>query len=466
MLAAVQKLFSLILVVLMMNFSSQFGKSDADSVNAVADNLAKGLLSGSMQPFAESDIADAETILSLIKEDSDGNLFFADIDYGNKDRAVWPAAMHLSRTEMLAVLFQLETDHNLKAEYKDTVLRLLDHWINGNYRNPNWWHNKLSNPNILGEIGILMKSELGSERLRDLASLVGLGCYSVDPSLRVYTGANAIDIAMSSIKFGALTGSSSAIRSALSVISGELDYSVLEGIKKDGTFFQHGRRLYMGGYGIDFIKGTSKILGMISGTKYMFSESKLEPFSAFLLKGLRTMSFGNTLDPTVMGRSVSRIDAQPLLSLVPDLVLLANTEGVPDRDEIMEFAKSIAENRKGNYGLNYFDSGKILVVNNDDFYFSFRSGDALMYYSEIINDENILCYNSSFPGVTTIMSTGSEYTNISPVYNYSFIPGTTAVPETDEELAAHSDMTYRLLPGTYGNKVSDGAAVVFAKTKH
>ena len=73
---------------------------------------------------------------------------------------------------------------------------------------------------------------------------------------------------------------------------------------------------------------------------------------------------------------------------------------------------------------------------------------------------------NTFPGVTTVMRTGSEYTNISPLLDYSFIPGTTAVPETDEEIAAHPDATYRLLPGVYGGAAADGAAVSFAKTKH
>ena len=466
MFTSIQKYISMILVTLMIAFSMQFGTEPDASIDAVADNLTDGLLSGSMTPFAGADLTEAETILTRIAVDAEGNCFFTDLNYGNQDRAVWPAAAHLTRTERLAILFRLETDPAVKAVYRDTVIKLLNHWIRQDYQNPNWWHNKLSNPNILGEIGILMKSELSADQLCSLAVLVGRGCYALDPTLYVYTGANAIDIAMSSIKFGVLIGSAPAIRSALRVVSRQLDYSVLEGIKQDGTFFQHGLRLYMGGYGIDFIKGMAKILGMISGTAYMFPESRLAPFSAFLLTGLRTMSFGNTLDPTVMGRSVSRVNAQPLVGLVPDLLLLAGTEGIPRRNEILTYAESIAENRKENRGLHYFENGKLLVINNEDFYFSFRGGDSLMFYAEITNDENILCYNSSFPGVTTIMHTGNEYTNISPLYDYSMVPGTTAVRETDEALAAHAGPTYRLLPGTYGSKVSDGAAVVFAKTVH
>ena len=466
MFAAIQKFFSMILVALMITFSTFTGSGTKASVNAIGDNITEGLLSGTLSPFSGSDIADPGTILSRIAEDADGNCYFTDLDYANQDRAVWPAARHLTRTERLAILFRQETDPDVKATYKDRIVRLLAHWIKNDYTNPNWWHNKLSDPNILGEIGVLMKDELDAGQLRELAVLVGRGCYSVDPTLLAYTGANAVDIAMSSIKFGAITGYASAIKSAMRVVSSALDYSLSEGIKKDGTFFQHGNRLYMGGYGTVFLSGMAKVISMVAGTDFMLSGSQLEPMTAFILKGLRTASFGNVLDPSVMGRSVSRPNAQPLPGMVSTLRKLADTDGIPHRDEIMAYAASIESNTKQNYGLRYFDNAKFLVINNEDFYFSFRGGDSLMYYAEITNDENILCYNSTIPGVTTIMHTGNEYLNISPLYDYAAIPGTTAVPETDEEIAAHDDATYRALTGTYGGKTADGAAVVFAKTSH
>ena len=466
MFETIRKFFSMLLVTLTIALSSFLGTGSKDAVRAIGDNLTEGLLNGSIAPFSGSDIADPAAIAALTAEDADGNLYFTDIDYANQDRAVWPAAKHLTRTGRLALLFRRETDPAVKETYKDLVLRLLAHWAAHDYQNPNWWHNKLSNPNILGEIGVLMKQELDRKQLRALAALVGRGCYSVDPTLRAYTGANAVDIAMSSIKYGVLTGYAPAVRTALRVVSNALGYSLSEGIKKDGTFFQHGNRLYMGGYGVVFIKGMAKLVSMVAGTDFMFSGSELEPFSAFIRKGLRAMSFGSTLDPTVMGRSVSRVNAQPLAGLVPDLLLLAEVEGMPGREELRAYAASIVNDTKLNLGLNWFDDAKFLVIQNEDFYFSFRGGDNLMYYAEITNDENVLCYNSTFPGATTIMRTGNEYRNISPLYDYAFVPGATAVRETDEQLAAHEDATYRRLPGTYGSKVSNGAAVVFAKTKH
>ena len=466
MISAFEKAISLVLVFLIINCSIIFGKGNKADIDVISDNITSSLLDGTMGQFSGSDIWDADGIVSRIAFDENGNGYFADIDYSNPDRATWPAARHLTRTERLAIIYRNENDAEKKSVYREAILKLLDYWIDKDYQNSNWWHNQLSNPNIIGEIGILMKNDLNEDQIFELAQLVGRGCFTVNPLLLRYTGANATDIAMSSIKFGVLTGSGNAIKTAVRVVANELDYSLLEGLKKDNTYFQHGNRLYMGGYGVEFISGMTRIIGMLTGTGYGFSEKQLTPFAGFILDGMQVMSFGSILDPTTMGRSVSRVNAQPLRGVASSLLKLADTAEMPRKDELRAYAASIMNDTKSDYGLKYFDKAKFLVINNSDFYFSFRGGDSKMFYSEIINNENILSYNSSYPGVTTIMHTGAELKDISPVYNYSLVPGTTAVYEGDEELANHGDFSNRALVGTYGDKVADGAAVVFAKTEH
>lgn len=463
--AVIKRFFSIFLVFCIISVSSLTGRSK-NGMDKIEENIVTGLLDGTLAPFLGPDIYDAEGIVSRIAYDENGLGYFTDIDYANEDRAVWPSQRHLTRAERLAVLYRKETDETKREEYKNAVLALIDYWAEKTPENPNWWFNKLSCPNILGETAILMKDDLSKEQLIRTAAVVGKGSFTFDPTLLAYTGANATDISMSTIKFGVLTGSRAAIKSAVLVVSGTLDYSAAEGLKKDHTYFQHGNRLYMGGYGIAFISGLTSIIGMLSGTEYIFTEKQLTPFALFITEGLASMSFGSTLDPTTMGRSVSRIGAQPLPGIVSALNKLASVPEMPEKEKIAAYAASIAANTKNDKGLLYFDDAKFLVINNSDFYFSFRGGKSLMVYSEIINDENFLGYNSSFPGVTTIMHTGREYTEISPVFDYSLVPGTTAVYETDEQLKAHGDFSYRNLSGTYCSKAVDGAAVLSAKTTH
>lgn len=461
-----RKILSYILVFLIINFSSLIKGTDDMNIEIINKNITEGILSGDPGPFSGSDINDGDKLISLLADDGNGGLYFTDVDYADTIRSGWQTPRHITRAERLAVLYRLEENADKKAEYKDCVLRLLDHWIKKDYQNSNWWYNRLSNPNILGEIGILMKDDLSRSQLLGLAELVSRGSFTVTPVLYDHTGANAMDIAMSTIKFGVLTGNKKAIKEAVNVASDVLKCTDGEGLNDDGTFFQHGKRTYMGGYGIEFISGISQIICMLSGTEYNFSREQLTPLSKMIVEGMKTFSFGNTLDPLTMGRSTSRRNSQPLNGLAPTLRKLAAVKEMPGREEILAYAESIENNEKGNYGLKYFEKGRFLVVNNEDFYFSFRGGDGDIIYSEIINDENVLGYNSSFPGSTTIMHTGNEYRNISPVYDYSLVPGSTAVYESDEELFAHEDFTYRYLKGYFGGKAENGAGIAFAQTEH
>lgn len=466
MISAFNKFLCVVLVFFVSIGSFITGGKKSDDMKIIADNITEGLLSGKIGTFSSSDIKDADKIIAAAAFDEDGDCYFPDIDYDNVERASWIPARHIARTERLTMLYRAETDEAKKDEYRKYILSLLDYWVKRDCQSDNWWYNRLSNPNVLGEIGILMKDDLSNKQVRKIAELVGRGCFTVSPVLRNHTGANAIDLAMSSIKFGVLTGSRQAIKKAVKVVSGELKYSDDEGLKNDNTFFQHGKRIYMGGYGIEFISGMTNLMTMLSGTKFIFTKEQLTPFAGFILDGLRIMSFGSTLDPTTMGRSVSRKNPQPLKGMTVSLAKLADIGEMPRRDELKAYIASINNDTKTDYGVNYFETAKFLVINNSDFYFSFRGGDAEFAYSEIINDENVLGYNSSFPGVTTIMHTGREYNNIAPVYDYSYVPGTTAVYETDAELFAHEDFTYRYLDGVYGAASADGKAASSAKTSH
>lgn len=441
------------------------GKADG-MIKTISANIIRGILSGELGVTVSSDISDPDRIVEILKYDKKGNAFFDDIDYDDLSRTSWSPSKHIGRTLKLAICFTKEENTGKKELYKQATLSLIDFWIASDCQSDNWWFNKLSNPNALGEIGILMQDYLSRSELYGLAELISRGCFTVNHQVRKHTGANAIDIAMSSIKFGVLTGSRLAIRDAVKIVSKELNYSDSEGLKSDNTFFQHGNRIYMGGYGITFISGMTKLIYILDGTEYNFKKEQLEKFAGFILDGLQIMSFGNTLDPTTIGRSVSRVNSGKLGGITGSLIMLANSEQMPRKDELLAYAESIRNNTKKDYGLHYFDESEFLVINNSDFYFSFRGGRNDLVYSEIINDENVLSYNSSFPGVTTVMHTGDEYYNIAPVLDYSYIPGTTAVYETDGELLAHEDYTYRNLEGTYGGFEKNGKAVCFASTEH
>lgn len=466
-LLSIQKMLSLVLVFITLISTSLTGVNKDSDLETIRNNITQGLAIGKISPFVFSDKHEPSDIIALCAQDGNGGYYFTDIDYSDPDRVSWPAACHVGRAERLAICWASETDYDNKEELLKYTKGLIDNWIREDYQNPNWWHNQLSIPNAMGEIGVLLKDELSFEQLVGLAEIVGRGAYTVSVFAIFRTGANATDLVMATIKYAVITGNRIAMKAAVKRAEQELRYSSYwEGIKKDGTFFQHGERIYTSGYGNVFLSGISNIMLLLSGTKYMFPESKLEPVSHMILEGMRPLSYGNTIDPITLGRAVSRRDARPLLSILPVLRHLASIPEMPRREEIADYITLIENNTKTDNGLRYYEDAKLTVINNSDFYFRFHGGSNRMLYSEIINNENVLSYNSSFPGTTAIMHTGQEYYNISPVLDYSLIPGTTAVYETDEELRAHRDFSNRRLLGIYGSEVDDKACISFVKTRH
>lgn len=461
----IKKLISRI-VALLIAFGFVPSCTVARNSETISENIRNGLLNGELGPYLSTDIEDIEELLSLTETDADGDMFFRDLDYSVNTSGSWRPRFHVQRLYYIAECCVRESDPEEKENLAGIVRSLADYWIKKDYQSVNWWYNEIAMPLLLGQTAILAGGIFGGDRIGKITGLVGRGCLTVNPDTANLTGTNATDAAVATIYYGALTENSKALRKAVATLGSELNYCGTEGLQRDGTFFQHGKRLYIGEYGFSFVKNYAEVLYILDGTDYSFSEKQLGPLSYYILNGIKAVTFGDTVDPAVCGRGVSRSAPENAGSLVPYLRMLAGTGNMPDSEDILAFADSIENNTKTGIGLRYFSDAAFLVINNPDFYFSFRGGSRDMYYAETLNGENILSYNSSFPGTTTIMGKGGEYDGISPVMDYSLVPGSTAVSETDEQLKAHTDFNKRALPGTYLSAAGKSAAISAAKTEH
>ena len=100
---------------------------------------------------------------------------------------------------------------------------------------------------------------------------------------------------------------------------------------------------------------------------------------------------------------------------------------------------------------------------------SFKGTNDKMINSEKGNGENLLGFNLSYGTTTCVMDTGKEYFDISPVWQYDSLPGTTALTEDDETLDKWYDNTEfrRLLEeGIYSGGVTNDATFSMQSTKH
>jgi len=437
----------------------------SDPIEQLYENFIVGMNDGTLKPFISprNNYANSST-LDQLEYHEDGTISILTVKYNVNDFV--KLTDHLSRTLKLAQEYSSTENPARKAEIGAVIPGLLAYWAKNDYQCSNWWYNVISTPNLLGEIALLARDAIPQNVIAAILPLMADGCFTENCSPKDYTGANAAWLAYSTLKYGILTHSDAAIQSAVNKLKSELDFSTGEGIRTDGTFMQHGARLYSGGYGIDLISNTADMLYLMDGTAYGLREDDFSALSTMILEGLQYLSIGNLAEPQSVGRKIALPGGTSLDGLPQYLRMLAALDEMPDKDELEAYALSIENNTRASLGLKYFDQARLIVIYNPDFYFCFRGCGKNLYYAENLNDENILSYNSSFGTTTTIVGRTADFEALQPVQDYSLIPGTTAVYETDEQLLAHTDYNKRKLSGTFGGKTVGDFAVSFAQSKH
>lgn len=392
--------------------------------------------------------------------------YWKDIDYSDQTRSRWCARLHFVRILSILKGFGKSRLAEDRA-YTKKMIGALNYWLVNDFENPNWWHNQIGMPEGIGDIAILMHSFLDQETLLRAAALVSKGSMAQNTRIsETWTGANLMWGALNTIRHALLTEDEALLLRATERISDEITVGMEEGIQEDYSFFQHGPRLYSGGYGRSFLYGVSKTLFLLNGTKYQLPREKAEIILSFLLEGVRPMVQGHALDWSCVGRELTRRNALDVGSIKTALELLLRTAELPRKSELKDFLESIQGGTRPTL-TKYFDQAFMLCHHFNGIYVGAKFLNDRLWGAEICNREGELCYNLSYGTQTCIMKNGDEYFNINPVWDYSRIPGTTSLIQTDEQLLARKDWTNCPLPNQcFGGKGQGSRAVIYERAEH
>ncbi len=394
-----------------------------------------------------------------------GTRYWPDLDYQDQTRSTWQAAVHHQR--LLNLLRQngearLHTD----AEYRNTVLEALEFWLQNRFANPNWWHNQIGVSQNIGNILLLLSPVLPQDMLERGIEVISAGSMARVPEIsREWTGANLIWGVGNTVRHAVLAEDEAILAQAMTRAGGELELAP-EGIQPDGSFFQHGPRLYSGGYGRSFAWEIAQLAYILQGTPWQFPQEKLDCFLTHILDGLRYMTRGSSLDYACVGRELTRPGDLKVGILEKALKLLVRIPEMPRQEELKAYLASI-QGGAPLIGTRYFPNAALLCHHIDGLYVGGKFATDHTWDAEICNDEGELCYNMSYGTHLCIMADGEEYVDIPPLWDYSKIPGTTARPETDAEILAHRDWWCAPLPGShYGGLQNGDCAAVYELAQH
>jgi chondroitin AC lyase len=242
-----------------------------------------------------------------------------------------------------------------------------------------------------------------------------------------------------------------------------------EGIQQDYSFHQHGAQLHSGGYGLDFANDVGRFVSFAWGTSLQIPVDRMAILSAYLLDGEQWLIRGSIIDYSTVGREITRagkaavpgkIPGGPIAPAGPEyglgnVIAMLAKEPTPRQKEFQAFAarlqgKPDVAELSGN---KQFWCSDFMVHRRQSYYTSVKMLSTRMRNGEKVNSEGTKSQHLS-DGVNLLYLTGDEYKDIFPVWDWTKLPGTTAIQGTldtgESDPIATSGIT------TFDGGVSDG----------
>ena len=341
-----------------------------------------------------------------------------DIDYNDTSRATWQPFIHLDRIRTLALAWANPRDSFYKNQRVwKTMDGALNLWIEKKYQSRNWWHNEIGAPQYFRDILILIRGNLSTEKFNEVLGLLA--------QLKVQgTGANLIWSADLGLHYAALMHNDEMITKCSRLLSNEIKITTGDGIQPDYSFHQHGARLQMFHYGGAFLNNNVRLASELRGTPWAYPKEKIDILLDFVLKGWQWMARGINTVPGTIDRAASRenaLHAADIRNLIAQLAALC-----PEKTTEL---KAIYNRQNGNgnqlKGFKYFPYSDFAVYQRNNFSFFLKRISNRTLPSESINHENLKgqLMNS---GDAYFISSGNEYFNLMPVWNWDALPGVTS----------------------------------------
>lgn len=360
--------------------------------------------------------------------------YFDNLDYDDivtrddfwpaKDHAIWARAIALSA-------YKSKNDNVMEIARK-----LIGFWVLEEHRCSNWFWNEIGGNRDISGAAIYCFDSLPEKTQVALLGRLERSSFYYRPETKTHTGSNLVDFADITLKSSLLRKNKEEFNMAVTRMEEEITDENVEGFQKDGEFFQHGQHVQTtSSYGRSAFRmgGFMRVVNQSKLRK--FNKKKLDIISRYIADGLAPATHKGIFNYLTMSREYVRqghMDTHDTsINVHSNIKNFIETEGMPRANEIKEYSDNV-DNLKSTFsGLRYFDKGRMIMINTDDLYLSFKGTADYLVNTECNSDENRLGLNLSYGTNTCVMDTGLEYNNIIPVWDYAYLPGTTSYQLAD-----------------------------------
>jgi chondroitin AC lyase len=430
--------------------------STADDIALVRERMVHarlGLKPGQApedHPPGEGVIEEVEALADSMGADGT----WPDLDYTDQAITVqWQPWRHLKRLRRLAAAWaRAGSAACRKPELEQALHAGLDHWLEADYKNPNWWHNRVGVPLDLSDVALVSEATLSDEQIARASGIIRRGLDRTGA-----TGQNMVWSCSIQTALGCILRDEALIREALLRMGREIAFAMprQEGIHADFSYYMHGECLYSGGYGQNFSRDCAQFAYYAHGTQFAWDQEKRELLAAYILEGQQWMIRGRIFDYGAIGRQICR-PGESALGVAQAAEWMAAVD-VGRADEFLALARRIrGEAAPGNsiQGNRHFWKSDMTTHHRPGWYASVRMiSNRLDNTDFVVTDENRRsCHIAD--GTTFIMRRDDEYEDIFPVWDWRRVPGTT-VEHRDEPWDPRLVRTRGIAGNTGG--ASDGA---------
>jgi chondroitin AC lyase len=371
-----------------------------------------------------------ETEVARWFEQADDQGKFYDIDYANRAQTNWRPIQHLYRVYAWAQAYTSSQHYKDSPELRKAIARALTYWHETHPTSANWYMQQIACPQLMGTILILMRSSsegLPPELEEKLTGRMKEEGGWPDQKGSQGTAANKISIALHWIYRGCLTKDEKTLSFGIGQAYQPVAFTCDEGIQYDYSYQQHGKQLYIGGYGAEIAEIISKLALYCQYTPYALPEEKLNLLGKFIREAYIPAIRGHHFLYNVLGRGVSRENSLNQTRFIPVLrrMLLLDSGHASVYQAAID---RIGGKETPDYGLTpsnaHFWCSDYTLHQRPEYTFDVRMVSIYTCRNENGNGENLKGYFLT-EGATTIVRNGNEYENIFPVWDWSKIPGTT-----------------------------------------
>ena len=432
--------------------NAEEGAADVqDYIDIITDRLVSSLLSDGFE--------DPSQLMSSMKDDGS----WPDIDYTDKNSLDgWAQIQHFYNLKDMAVAYRHpESPYYKNSDLLGKIIKGCDYVMNTDWEDlENWWWNDFGEPQSFMLTLILIKGDILSTDLKNYSAFIPNRYGNASDK-----GQNKAWASEMIIYKGCLEDDFQTVYSGFSSMATILEFAPtqfpiaagqkVEGIKYDYSFHQHRRQLQSGSYGLTVVPFLTKTMQLAIETPFAatFTDKQRDMFSKLLREGHMLLSYRTIMDFGCKGRDLSGNTGFDPLEL--DKMV----EIDPDYSGVYSQWKEHIENGAAfpSPGNKYFWDSNIMTHHGTDYYLSAKIVSSRCVGTEEINNENVRGYNYPM-GATNIMTTGKEYYEIAPVWDWCRVPGTTAAQDD-----AYSRLSgYLYGTNEFGGGVTDNETGVIA----